>query len=486
MLLNLFFTPLIVKNLDSESYGLQSLVNVIIGFLMVADMGLDIPVTKSVAEYKSKKESDRLNELLNSTMAIYLLIGFLGLIIIGLAAPFLAEYVFKIPEAMRQKAIYVFYLAGIGFVGGLFSMWGKSVFNGLLRYDISNGINVVSNLLSLLIGTWLVVEGYGVVIYVLVRVAFTFLSGFAYFFIGIKLLDSFKVSLKITKNVWDMLKSQIGYGFLLRISGMITSRLDQILIGIWIGVAAVGYYAVPLLIITSLSGLLNSMTHYLFPQMSELNSAGKDTELKTLFFKASRYIGILCFIIYTPFIILGSKFLHVWVGDPLASNSSNVFLLLILASIISTLFATLINLYVVAVGKLDLFTKYILIRSSTLGILMFFLIKPLGLTGIGISMIVASLFDGVFYLYILKKYIKVNVSALFTNLYLKLAFISILAGLFIRYTIFNYIHNMFLLLLTGLLYATVFLILIFLLRVLNDEEKGMITVMKHKLIRKYD
>jgi O-antigen/teichoic acid export membrane protein len=481
--MNLFFTPLIVKNLGSEAYGLQSLVNVIIGFLMVADMGLDIPVTKSVAELKAKNETIKLSEMLNSTLMIYLLIGLAGLIVLGLFSPILADHVFKVPLEYRERAVYVFYLAGIGFVGGLFSMWGKAVFDGFLRYDISNGINVISNLLSLIIGTILVVKGYGVVYYVMVRVIFTFLSGLAYLVIGKKLLKTFHISFKIKNTIWNMLKSQIGYGFLLRISGITVSRLDQVLIGIWIGVAAVGYYSIPLLIITSLTGLLNSMTHYLFPQMSELNGLGKQEELKNLFLKASRYIGILAFAIYTPFIILGPKFLNLWVGVQIEENASSVFILLIISAIISTIFAGLTNLYLVAIGKLDLFTKYILIRSASAGLIMFLLIRPLGLNGIGYAMIFAGILDAFFYIYVLINYIKLNTMSIFTNLYLRLTIIATMVGLFLKYTILDHIHNILMLVASGIVYLVISISLALLFKLFNRDEKELYLIMKRRFFK---
>ena len=75
MLINLIFTPLLVTKLGQAAYGLQSLVNVVIGYLMVADMGLDIPVIKYVAQYSAKKEWNLLSKVLTNTFQIYIVIG---------------------------------------------------------------------------------------------------------------------------------------------------------------------------------------------------------------------------------------------------------------------------------------------------------------------------------------------------------------------------------------------------------------------------
>ena len=50
MLVNFITTPLLLRGLGESAYGLQSLMAVIIGYLTFMDMGLDLPVTKLLAE----------------------------------------------------------------------------------------------------------------------------------------------------------------------------------------------------------------------------------------------------------------------------------------------------------------------------------------------------------------------------------------------------------------------------------------------------
>src|ERR1051326_8712456 len=272
MILNLLFTPLLLSKLGEGAYGLQSLVNVIIGYLMVADMGMDIPIIKYVAEYSAKNDWQMLNKILNNTLQVYLIIGFLGAIIIGSLTNVFIEKIFSIPIELQPEAQKVFLLAAIGFLGSVLSMWGRAACNGLQRYDISNGVNIIFNFLSTVIGILLVVLGYGVVGFIASKVISSFFSAFVYFYLSRKLLPIMNFSFGFDTTIWKLLKSQIGYGFILRISGILSSGLDRTLIGSWIGVAAVGVYAVPFLIANSISYLLSSMTPFIFPMTSALHS----------------------------------------------------------------------------------------------------------------------------------------------------------------------------------------------------------------------
>src|SRR5882672_7462418 len=87
MAINFLATPLLLEKLGKEMFGLQSLVSVILGYIMVADMGLDVPIVKFLAEYAAKNERMKSNKLLSSTLQIYILLGFFGMAVIFLAEP---------------------------------------------------------------------------------------------------------------------------------------------------------------------------------------------------------------------------------------------------------------------------------------------------------------------------------------------------------------------------------------------------------------
>jgi len=74
MAVSLFSTPFVLNRLGAEAYGLLTLANVIIGYLIVADMGLDIPITQKIAEYYAKNDLDKKSKFLVATIKIYLVI----------------------------------------------------------------------------------------------------------------------------------------------------------------------------------------------------------------------------------------------------------------------------------------------------------------------------------------------------------------------------------------------------------------------------
>ncbi|MFM9839138.1 MAG: oligosaccharide flippase family protein [Cyclobacteriaceae bacterium] len=428
MLLNLIFTPIILKNLGSEAYGLQTLVNVIIGFLMVADMGLDIPVTKFISEFKAKDDQDSINRLLNSTLQIYLLLGIFGMMIIFSLSPWLVKNVFNIPESLHSEGLIVFLLAGVGFLGGVFAMWGKSVFNGLQRYDIANGISIVSNLLSTIIGIILIVAGFGVVTFVFVRIFFSTASGLAYVYFSRGLLPSFKIQWGIDSAIWLLLKAQIAYGFVLRISGILFSRLDQTLIGAWIGIVAVGVYSIPYLITSSLIALIASAIHFIFPMASALYSTSKTEELNSLFVKSSRFVAAVSSLLFVPLILFGDKFLILWVGQEVGVQGGDVLILLALATYSSCLCNIVINSYVSGIGKLNIYATWAILRSIMMAVGCLIFIRSYGIIGAGISMLITCLADYIYFGYVIKIFLRMEVLMVLKKAYSRPISLAVVMG----------------------------------------------------------
>src|SRR5258706_4650446 len=78
--INIFSTRFVLNKLGEEGYGLLTLANVVIGYLIIADMGLDIPITQKIAEYYGKNELEKKGKFLVATIKIYLVIGLLGML----------------------------------------------------------------------------------------------------------------------------------------------------------------------------------------------------------------------------------------------------------------------------------------------------------------------------------------------------------------------------------------------------------------------
>ena len=418
MLVNLITTPLLLRGLGEAAYGLQSLVAVIIGYLTFMDMGLDLPVTKLLAEDRARKDVDAENCLLSTTMQLYVAIGLLGMIAIMLLAEWFVRSIFQVPEGLVSQAVIVFRLAGIGFVGSVGMSWGRAVAMGLHRFDLNYSVSVVASTAGTLIGLGVVYAGYGVVGYVLIRVIFTALTGPIYFILTRHLLPSFHFVLGVHRPTLRRVSGYVGYGAFNRVTSSFVSRLDQTLLGVWVGVTAAGIYSVPLMLVNSLGYMLAYMLGFIFPMASELQSLGQMDRLRDIFIRSSQFIAALAGLFFIPMFVLGDLFLALWTPT-ISTKAAGVLQLLALAGYIGTLTATLPNSVMVGLGKMCQFTIYTTIRAVALATFCVIFIRPLGIEGAGWALLFTCSVDIVYFYIFLRRYIQITPLLLLGKAYLK-------------------------------------------------------------------
>jgi O-antigen/teichoic acid export membrane protein len=418
MLVNLVATPLLLRTLGETAYGLQSLAAVVIGYLTFMDMGLGFPIIKLLAEDRARRDADAENSLLSTTLQLYAAIGLIGMAAIMLLSDWLARSVFQVPVGLVSQAAMVFRLAGIGFLGSVAMSWGIAVAMGLQRFDLSYSVSIILGTAGTLIGLGVVYAGYGVVGYVLTRTIFTAFAGPIYFLVTRRLLTTFRFRFGLNRATLRRASGYMGYGTFNRILSSLVSRLDQTLLGVWVGVAAAGIYAVPFMLANSFGYMIAYMLGFIFPMASELQSLGQMDRLRDIFTRASQFIAALAGLIFIPLFILGDSFLAVWTPS-IAAQASGVLRLLTLAGYVGALTASLPNSVMLGLGKMRQFTIYTTVRALVLAIFCLIFIRALGLEGAGWALLLTCSVDVIYLVIVLRRYLQIAPLQLFQRAYLK-------------------------------------------------------------------
>ena len=418
MIISLVTTPIVLNQLGVASYGLISLVSVIIGYLTVMDMGLDLPITKYLAEDQAKADTKAGNLMLNNTLQLYFIIGVIGMLVIIFTAKIFAYQVFEIPDDLLSEAVTVFQLAGIGFLGSVASSWGRAISMGVQRFEITYGISIITNIVGICLGLLLIYAGYGVVGFVLMRVLSSVFASIGYWMFARRVLPSFRLQLGFDRQTLLRVRGYIGYGAINRLISGLVGGLDKTLIGAWLGVAAAGIYSIPFTLTSSLGYMVSYMLGFTLPMASELHSIGQLDKLRDIYIRSTRFITALSSMVLIPALIFGDLFITLWVGPDIGDKTRYIIVLLALSGYLSILFASLPNNIAVGTGRIKQFTIYSSIRTIILGIGCLILIKPMGIEGAGVAFLLANIVDFFFLIFVLKRYLNISPYKIFRSAYL--------------------------------------------------------------------
>ncbi len=315
--LSFLATPIIVKSLGNEDYGIYALVLGFIGYSFNLNTGRAI--TKYIAEYRADGQTHKINDVITATLFINIFVGLFGAIMICLLANWLVTDVFLIDAEAQAKTIYAFYLsAAIIFVTMLNQVF-NSILQGLQRFDVYSKI-FNANSFGILIGNIiLALSGFGLNALLTWNLIVLCVIGLIVGFSSKKLLPDFKISLNIKKETLKLIgkfsAGIIGY--------QILSNLLLLFERGWIirklGDEALTFYVVPMLLGIYIHSFIASLLLVLFPLASELDKDRK--KLKRLYLKATKIICFLVIFLAITLIVESKLFLTLWMGAEFAEKS---------------------------------------------------------------------------------------------------------------------------------------------------------------------
>jgi O-antigen/teichoic acid export membrane protein len=440
IVLNLAVTPYIVHKLGLEAYGIFAILNVLIGYFSIMDLGIGAASIKYISDYLSKDDRASLKELLKTSFTLYLIIGFLGAITIIPLTGYFIIHVFHISKPLISTARTVFYIAGIGLVIHMPLIFFRSILMALQRFDILVKRNLVL-LTSFIAGEVLLLYfGFGLIHLVLLNVFIEIINVLIFWHDSKKLLPELSIKPSFHINTFKTLGNFGIMKFLNQIASQAVFQLDRVLIGIFMPIAWVTYYVVPVNLSQKLMSWQGNITTVYFPLACELIAKNEKEKLILLYTKLTKYIFILVLPLALILFVFSNTILELWMHGDFAAKSG-ITLKILSVSYLFTVLSTVPALSADAFGKPYITTLFSVISAVINLIAAIVLIPRYGINGAAIAFAI-NIFGQLplFLYYVNNKIIGIKVSQLFIKELLKPSIAGIL--LFIIYLlVYTFSHN---------------------------------------------
>ncbi len=317
ILLGFISTPILIRNLGHESYGVFAIV---LGFISYSfTFGIGKIAGKYVPEYRSDNEPEKVTQVVSGTFWLSLAIGVVGSAALVVAAPFIVRDLLLISPASQQSAIYSLYLAsGVG-LAIMLSQVFQSVLQGLHRFD---NYLALTNLSGVLLGGGnivLAINGFGVPVLMGWNLIVVSSVGFLFYIRARSLLPSLKLVTDVPRAMTVTISRYAGNILLYQILANILFIFERSWVMRKFGAEGLTYYYVPMLLAMHMHGFIASLVLAIFPVVNETL---KDRERVAMLYRRANKI-ILATVIFTVtnFIAAGSLFLQLWVSPELSAAS---------------------------------------------------------------------------------------------------------------------------------------------------------------------
>ena len=381
-------TPLLVKGLGVERYGIWALVIAVVGVAGVLDLGLTPSITYFVACYRGMGDREHARQVLSAAQSILLTTGLAFL----LATVFFRESlagVFNIPDEAHD-AFYRL-LPWIGGAGAcmLFRQSFLALLQGCEEYIV---LGLISPSMTVLrcTGIILILHFSGDLLELSqFWLAYTAIEMIVYMVMARRFCDVFSVV--PFRASWKVCHELFVYGVpiaLNTLASLLRHRAGNFLVSVVIGAAAVGLYNIPAIIAGYYMSLVSVPMGVLLPRFSFYVGRGDRELLRSLFFRVSRFNSLIAALIGLPIMLMGTTFLQCWLNGKFPPEdlalAGRILMLMTGAYVIALSQASALNLlYSIGASKyvlaLNLIEGCIIIPSG------YVLAKHYGIFGVALS-----------------------------------------------------------------------------------------------------
>lgn len=323
MVAGLALIPFTLSRLGSEAFGVLTLVWGLIGYFSVFDLGVGRALTVQLSQLTATGSVSDAGPLVRAGMLLTLAAGLLGVALIWLLAPGMANHWLKISPGLQDEARLAFLIAAVGVLPTTLASGLRGALEGLDRF-------AASNLSRMVLGVWmfalpgLAVYFHGprldVITLYLVLGRWLVVLGMAVQLRGVLFFRVASIAKRHFQTLWN-------YGLWVTVTGIVGPLMvygDRFFVSAAVGADQLPLYAIPQDVLLRLLLIPMALTGALLPRLAAMGVS----EAATAYRQTYRRVGVVMLAICLLAAALAYPALSLWISAEFATLALPVVLVL--------------------------------------------------------------------------------------------------------------------------------------------------------------
>jgi O-antigen/teichoic acid export membrane protein len=378
-------TPFVIRNLGQDGYGTWTLITAMTGYMSLLALGVPMATVRYLAQHVAEGDPQQINKTVGSCAGLYLMIG-AGAVVIGAAASLLFLAVYDIPPALQIQARVAFALMALHVSVGFIALLPEGILMAHHDFVLRNVIRVGGVLLRLGLTIVLLRLETSLIVLALIQTAVLGCDFGASWFLIRRRYPGIRMSL--SDFDWAVVRRIFSfslYVLLLSAGARLTFETDALVIGAFLGVSAIPFYAVANSLFLYLMEFVVAIAAVVAPVATTLNTQGRAGELREIFLKWSKVALSLTIVIGLFLSVLGPRFIGWWIDPSFEHPAGAVLQILMLSSFVFLPVRGVALPILMGLGKPKVPTiAYVAAGLLNLG-LSIALVGPMGLAGVALG-----------------------------------------------------------------------------------------------------
>lgn len=323
-------SPLLVNTLGDETYGIWVIIVSITGYFTVLDFGVNTAIVRYISKYTALKDAKNAIAVYSSSFSFFSIVALFVVTATAIFAFFFKE-IFEIQSFTREYLYIVFFIVGLDLALNLTFSVLMGTLRGLQRFfelnAISMGVLIIKNALLV----YLLYEGHSLMTLAALQVGASIVRFILQYIVIRRSCGYLRFKANtVNRSTLKSLYNYSIYSFLIAIAAKILFFTDSIVIGSFINVSQVTYYAIPAMIMEYMEKFIWAIVGVLLPIISSQDAVGDTSKNKQLYLTGTKYSVLLIAPVVVVLYIVGDDFIGLWMGKNYAQPSGDVLLILLL------------------------------------------------------------------------------------------------------------------------------------------------------------
>lgn len=322
ILINLFYTPIMIHSLGKSEYGLYQTVTSTIAMLSILSLGFNASYIRFFARYKKNDDRKSIEKLNGLFLIVFTIIGIIALAC-GMFLTLNLELVFStgLTASEYEIAEVLMLLSTIN----LALMFPMSVFQNIIsaneRFVVLKLLGMLKTVFSPLVGIPLLLMGFRSVVLVLITLIISIITDCIYIYYVVYVLKNRFVFHDFEKGIFKNLFVYTAFIAINMIVDQINLNVGKILLGRYRGTADAAVYSVGFTLYHMYQSFSTSVSSVFTPRIHKIVNDTKENlkkqrgQLTELFVKVGRVQFLVLGLVSTGIVFFGRSFiLDFWAG----------------------------------------------------------------------------------------------------------------------------------------------------------------------------
>lgn len=316
MVVNLYASRLVLKQLGVEDFGVY---NVVAGFVTMFSLisnALSTGITRYVTYEIGTGNQNRLNQIFACSVSVQILLGFIIFLLIEIVGVWFLNNKMLIDESRIAAANWVLQLSAITFWINLISVPYNADIIAHEHMDVYAYITIAESLLKLLACFLLYVIPFDLLIaYSVLLTIIAIIIRFSYGIYCKKHFEECSAKLKIDKEIIKNLASFSGWNMIGASSAILRDYGVNVLLNLFFGPIVNAARGIAMQVSVAVQSFSSSFILAINPQITKNYASNNREKSFHLVFWGAKLAYFLLFIIALPFLFETKFILNLWLGE---------------------------------------------------------------------------------------------------------------------------------------------------------------------------